>query len=281
VVSFEADPDGDIERRAAVDRLKRVPIGWVSAAIAAGVVAAGCGAPAGPAPAAPPVAAAKASSAPAAQKAGEASTLTDDVPFAFLSDFPDVEVGPPWNQFGVKAGNREVKGGPDGLWVRIADAEKEWDAVGARTARIKVDGDFDLRGRFRDFSVPANGSTKLIIVDAASPRGEAAYVERIEIDGKSLFKFGGEVDGTLMTWGFVKTDAKKGDLRIVRQGAMLHGYQRTDDRGVWSEIGKPQAAPKSMPRVVKFGVKLSAGEHKSAQARWIEIAMDGKLVRTD
>jgi hypothetical protein len=266
-----------------VDRLKLVPFEWLSVVLAAGIVALGCGASAGSEPATPSGAAAKApASAPApAPKAGEASTLTDDVPFAFLSDFPDAQVKLPWNLFGVKSGLREVKGGVDGLWIRIGGAEKEWDAAGARTAQIKVDGDFDLRGRFRDFSAPANGSTKLIIVDAASPRGEAAYVERIQIDGKNLFKFGGEVDGTLISWGMAPTDAKKGDLRIVRKDGMLHGYARTDDRGPWSEIAKPQPAPRSMPRVVKFGVKLSAGEHNSAQVRWTEIALDGRLIRTD
>jgi hypothetical protein len=230
--------------------------------------------------AATPGAAPAAAAAPA-PKAGEATTLTDNVPFAYVHDFPNAEIGQPWNLFGVKSGIREVKGGVDGLRIRIGDAEKQWDAVGTRTSQIKVDGDFDLRGRFRDFSGPADVSAKLIIVDAAHPRGEAAFVERIQIDGKNLFKFGGEVDGTLMNWGFLQTDAKKADLRIVRKDGMLHGYARTDDRGAWSEIAKPQAVPRSMPRVVKFGVKLSAGEHKTAQVRWIEIAMDGALIRAE
>ena len=174
----------------------------------AALVASGCGSPgaSGGGPAAPPPPAASAKEQAPAPKPGEASTLTDDVPFAFLTDFPKPEVGPPWNLFGVHAGNREIKGGPDGLSMRIGDAIREWDAAGARTAQIKVDGDFDLRGRFRDFSAPANGSTKLIVVDAVKPRGEAAYVERIQIDGKNLFKFGGEVDGTLANWGFVPAD---------------------------------------------------------------------------
>jgi hypothetical protein len=100
----------------------------------------------------------------------------------------------------------------------IAQAEKAWDAVGARTARVKVDGDFDLRGRFRDFSAKGNGSAKLIVVDATTTKGEAAYVERIQIDGKNLFKFGGDAGGSLENWGFAPTDVDRGDLRLTRQG---------------------------------------------------------------
>src|SRR5262249_6372984 len=123
------------------------------------------------------------------------SALSDKAPVAFRADFSPDKLGRPWNIFGAQSGNREVKGGPDGLWIKIADAERAWDAVGARTATLKVDGDYDLRGRFRDFSARGNGSAKLIVVDATNPRGEAAYVERIQIDGKNLFKFGGEVEG--------------------------------------------------------------------------------------
>src|SRR5205823_14470884 len=137
--------------------------------------------------------------APSATSAG--SELTDHSPVAFRADFSAPELGQPWNVFGAQNGNREVKGGKDGLWIKIADAERAWDAVGARTAKLKAEGDYDLRGRFRDFSAKGNGSAKLIVVDAANPRGEAAYVERVQIDGKNLFKFGGEVEGSLENWG--------------------------------------------------------------------------------
>jgi len=209
------------------------------------------------------------------------SDLSDKAPVAFRADFSAAELGHPWNLFGAQNGNREVKGGTDGLWIKIADAEKAWDAVGARTTTIKVDGDFDLRGRFRDFAARGNGSAKLIVVDAKAPRGEAAYVERIQIDGKNLFKFGGEVEGTIENWGFVPTDATGGDLRLVRQGWALHAYARPDERSSWNEFAPAQPAPKSMPRVVKFGMKLSAEAHKSAQVRWVDLTLDGQVIRTE
>jgi hypothetical protein len=208
------------------------------------------------------------------------SELTDQTPVAFRADFSG-EIGQPWNVFGAQNGNREVKGGKEGLWIKIADAEKAWDAVGARTAKIKVEGDYDLRARFRDFSARGNGSAKLIVVDAGNPRGEAAYVERIQIDGKNLFKFGGEVDGSLENWGFTPTDATGGDLRIVRLGRSLRAYFRADERSAWKEFGTVQEVPKSMPRVVKFGVKLSSEVHKSAQVRWVELTLNGQVMRVE
>lgn len=244
---------------------------------------AGCGAaaatPASPSGAAP--GGAPAAVAPPASPAGETSSLADHAPVGFRSDFSQAQVGPPWNVFGALRGNREAKGGAEGLWVRIADAEKPWDAVGVRTAQVKVDGDFDLRGRFRDFAAAGNGSAKLIVVDAAAPRGEAAYVERIQIDGKNLFKFGGDVSGSLEQWGFVPATGNQGDLRLVRQKGMLHAYVRSDDGASWSEFAPAQHVPDSMPRVVKFGVKLSAEAHKSAQVRWLEITLNGNFIRSE
>jgi hypothetical protein len=207
--------------------------------------------------------------------------VLSDKPVAFRADFSPAELGHPWNVFGAQRGNREVKGGPDGLWIRIADAEKAWDAVGARTATLKVDGDFDLRGRFRDFSARGNGSAKLIVIDAMNPRGEAAYVERVQIDGKNLFKFGGEVEGSLENWGFIATDASGADLRIARSGHALRAYWRPDERSAWNGFGEAQVVPKSMPPVVKFGVKLSAEAHKSAQVRWVELTLNGQVIRSD
>jgi hypothetical protein len=209
------------------------------------------------------------------------SELSDKMEVAFHADFSGAELGYPWNVFGAQSGNREVKGGPDGLWIKIADAEKAWDAVGARTSKIKVEGDYDLRGRFRDFSTRGNGAAKLIVVDAANPRGEAAYVERIQIDGKNLFKFGGEVEGSLEDWGTVATDVTAGDLRIVRLGRTLRAYARPDERSPWNEFAQVQEVPKSMPKVVKFGVKLSAEAHKSAQVRWVDLTINGQVVRTE
>src|SRR5882757_7349852 len=164
------------------------------------------------------------------------TALSDGAPVAFRDEFVTAEIDTPWNVFGAQNGNRELKGGAEGLWIKIADAEKAWDAVGARTAKLKVDGDFDLRGRFHDFSARGNGSTKLIVVDAASPKGEAAYVERIQIDGKNLFKFGGEVEGSLENWGFVSTEGDGGDMRLVRQGGMLHAYARPNEGSSWREF---------------------------------------------
>ncbi len=213
--------------------------------------------------------------------ASSGSELADNAPVAFRADFSNPEVGLPWNIFGAQSGNREVKGGSDGLWVKIADAEKAWDAVGARTAKVKVDGDFDLRARFRDFSARGNGSAKLIVVDAAMPKGEAAYVERIQIDGKNLFKFGGEVEGSLENWGFIPTDATGADLRLARQGNKLHAYTRPDASSSWKEFARAQDVPRTMPRVVKVGVKLSAEAHRSAQVRWVDLIVNGQVIRSD
>ncbi|MET0591663.1 MAG: hypothetical protein ABW133_03115 [Polyangiaceae bacterium] len=219
-------------------------------------------------------------SAAAPAPAGQKSDLGDGV-VAFQSDFSTPELGAPWNIFGAQSGNRQVKGGPDGLWVKIAQAEKAWDAVGARTAKVKVDGDFDLRGRFRDFSAKGNGSAKLVVIDAATTKGEAAYVERIQIDGKNLFKFGGDVGGSLENWGFAPTDVDRGDLRLTRQGGTLHAYSRPDERTPWTEFAPAQPAPKSMAKVLKFGVKLSAETNLSAQVRWVEVTMNGQIIRVE
>jgi hypothetical protein len=226
---------------------------------------------------APPVA----NDAPAATEKGapEGSALSDHTAVAFQADFAHLDVDRLWNVFGGLNGNREVKGDADGLLVKIADAERPWDAVGLRTSKLKVDGDFDLRGRFRDFTAGGNGSAKLIVVDAASPRGEAAYVERIQIDGKNLFKFGGEVEGSLENWGFVPTDTTSGDLRLTRVGEMLHAYARPDEKSPWKEFAAPQPAPKSMARTLKVGVKLSAETHKSAEVRWVDLTLNGTLLR--
>jgi hypothetical protein len=209
------------------------------------------------------------------------SELADNTGVAFRADFAAPELGQPWNVFGAQSGNRQVKGGPDGLWIKIAQAERSWDAVGARTAKVKVDGDFDLRARFRDFSAKGNGSAKLIVVDAATTKGGAAYVELIQIDGKNLFKFGGDVGGSLENWGFTPTDIDRGDLRLVRQGNTLHAYTRPDERSSWTEFAPAQPAPKTMPRVLKFGVKLSSETNLSAQVRWVDLTMNGQIVRAD
>jgi hypothetical protein len=236
-------------------------------------------APTAPATAGPPSSDATGAAKPPADPAAS-SELSDKTPVAFRADFSSSQLGHPWNVFGALNGNREVKGGAEGLWIKIADAEKAWDAVGARTAAVKVEGDFDLRGRFRDFSGRGNVSAKLIVVDAKSPRGEAAYVERIQIDGKNLYKFGGEVDGSLENWGFVPTDTAGADLRLARQGNTLHAYARPDEKASWTEFAPAQAAPKSMPRVVKVGFKLSAEAHRSAQVRWIDLTLNGQVTRT-
>jgi len=253
-----------------------VLLGWCACGGSAPEAKSGAQAPATAAPSA-----AGGSSPAASGPSLPSSDLSDNAGVAFRADFSSAELGQPWNVFGAQSGNRQVKGGPDGLWVKIAQAEKSWDAVGARTAKVKIDGDFDLRGRFRDFSAKGNGSAKLIVVDAASTKGEAAYVERIQIDGKNLFKFGGDVGGTLENWGFTATDVDRGDLRLVRQGDTLHAYSRPDERSSWTEFAKPQAAPKTMPRVVKFGVKLSSETNLSAQVRWVDLTMNGQIIRSD
>ena len=234
-----------------------------------------------PAPASAPPSGASTGSPAAPGPAMPSSELSDSKGVAFRADFSSPELGSPWNVFGAQSGNRQVKGGPDGLWVKIAQAEKAWDAVGARTAKVKVEGDFDLRARFRDFSAKGNGSAKLIVVDAATTKGEAAYVERIQIDGKNLFKFGGDVGGSLENWGFAPTDVDRGDLRLAREGDTLHAYTRPDERSSWTEFAKPQPAPKTMPRVVKFGVKLSSETNLSAQVRWVDLTMNGQLIRSE
>jgi hypothetical protein len=217
--------------------------------------------------------------ATASETAPAGSALSDGKAVAFRADFSNIERGHTWNLFGGQNQNRGVKGDASGLLVRIVDGERPWDAVGLRTAKVAVEGDFDLRARFTDFSVGGNGSAKLIVVDAAAPRGEAAYVERIQIDGKNLFKFGGEIDGELENWGYVPTEATSGDLRLARRGNQLHGYARSDESAPWSEIGKPQPVPASLPARLKVGVKVSADLHKSASVLFVDLTLDGKLLR--
>jgi hypothetical protein len=244
----------------------------------------GCAAQSPPESQSPPLSGAEPTAPVAAGAASEpsassASPLTDQKPVAFRADFANLDLDQRWNLFGGQNGNREVKGDASGLLVRINDAERPWDAVGVRTAKVAVDGDFDLRARFREFSAAGNGSAKLIVVDAASPRGEAAYVERIQIDGKNLFKFGGEIEGNLENWGYVPTEALEGDLRLVREGQLLHAYARPNERAAWSEFAKAQPVPPTMPAVVKVGVKLSAETHRSASVRFVDFSVDGKLLR--
>jgi hypothetical protein len=61
----------------------------------------------------------------------------------------------------------------------------------------------------------------------------------------------------------------------------LHAYTRPDERSSWTEFAPPQPAPKTMPRVVKFGVKLSSETNLSAQVRWIDLTMNGQVIRTE
>ncbi len=214
----------------------------------------------------------------AAPSAAPSSPLSDGQPVAFRADFSEIGRGRLWNLFGGQDGNRQVKGDSSGLLVQIRQAERPWDAVGLRTAKLAVDGDFDLRARFRDFTAAGNGSAKLIVVDAASPRGEAAYVERIQIDGKNLFKFGGEIDHDLENWGYVPTDATSGDLRLVRKGNQLLAYARANEHVPWSAIGAPQPVPASLPARLKVGVKLSAEAQKSASVFFEDFTLDGHVV---
>jgi hypothetical protein len=206
---------------------------------------------------------------------------SEDADPAFETKFESREPGYPWNPFGVRGAERQVYGGPEGLWLKVARAEKAWDAVGIRTARIEIDGDFDLRGGFGDFGAPGNASAKLLVVDAKGRPGDSAFVERIQIDGKNLLKFGGEVDGSAENWGFTPTELVAGELRLVRRGATLHGYARADNSEMWAEIGRGQAAPRSLPSLVKFGLRLSAEAQKSAQVRWLWLTMRGALVKRD
>lgn len=209
------------------------------------------------------------------------SDLTDNTPPALRADFSRGESSWPWTVFGTSRGVREARGGADGLWLRITQGQKPWDAISVRTLHIKIEGDFDLRGHFRDFLGSGDVSAKLIAVDASALTGEAAYVERIQIDGKNLFKFGGEVNGALENWGFVATDAKAGDLRLAREGDTLRAYARTEPRGAWNEIPSIARASTPLPHIIKFGVKLSAGAKQSADVRWTELTIRGKVIRAD
>jgi hypothetical protein len=218
---------------------------------------------------------------PPAPRRAPGTPLTDGAEVSFRETFPRADLGAAWNLYGVSSGKREANSGSGGLWLRVVKAEKNWDAVGARTARVRVEGDFDLRGRFRGFTGGgSNASAKLMVVDAGAPQGEAAYVERIQIDGKNAVKVGGEVDGTLETWGIAITLANDGDLRLVRKAGKIQGLYRTADQGPWAEIAPARPAPKSVPAVLKFGVKLSAESEKSAQVSWTEITMDGAVAVT-
>jgi hypothetical protein len=246
----------------------------------------GCGGPQGQGPGSPAASQTPASPPAADDRAAagsgklKGSALTDDAEVAFRADFSKAEISLPWNVFGVSRGNREVNGGENGLMVRIANAEKAWDAVGARTSRVMVEGDFDLRARFRDFSATGNGSAKLIVVGTNS-RQDAGFVERIQIDGKNLVKFGGDIGGSLENWGFAPSDAKGGDLRLTRVAGTLHAYTRSGETGAWTEFARPMAAPTTMPRALKFGVKLSAENHGSAQVKWTELTVDGRMVTAE
>ena len=121
------------------------------------------------------------------------------------------------------------------------------------------------------------------LLRASSGLGDAltTNVERIQIEGKNLFKFGGDVGGSLENWGFSATDVDRGDLRLVRQGNTLHAYSRPDERSPWSEVAPAQPAPKTMARVLKFGVKLSAETNLSAQVRWVDLTMNGQVIRSE
>ena len=72
-------------------------------------------------------------------------------PRRFSRRFFRAQLGHPWNVFGAQNGNREVKGGSEGLWIKIADAEKAWDAVGARTVRSKSTATSICAGAFAIF----------------------------------------------------------------------------------------------------------------------------------
>jgi hypothetical protein len=198
---------------------------------------------------------------------------------AFETRFELREPGYPWNVFGAKGAERQLWGGPEGLWLKIARAEKAWDAVGLRTAMVEIDGDFDLRAGFVDFSAPGNASAKLMVIEPKGPRGDTAFVERLQTDGKNVFKFGGEVEGSAENWGFTSTELKSGELRLVRKGDKLHAYARPDNSEMWAEIGQGQAVPRSLPSAVKFGVRLSAEAQKSAQVRFPWLTMRGALVK--
>jgi hypothetical protein len=242
------------------------------------MLAAACGGAGPPArPSASPSAAQSRSEADDNRSAPASST--EAAVTTFVADFSAEQVGSPFNVFGALAGKRRATGGPEGLWLQILSADKAWDAIGVRTAKVKVDGDFDLRGAFRGFLSGGNGSTKLIVVDAASTRGEAAYVERIRIDGKDLYKFGGEIEGSLENWGFVEAKGDASELRLERRGNALHAYQRMDLNSPWAEFAPPQPAPKTMPRVLKVGVKLSAEAGRAAEVTWTRLLLDGNIIR--
>jgi hypothetical protein len=244
----------------------------------------GCGgAPASPASSPPtPAREPAAAASPAEKKAGGASGGTaEDAEPAFQTKFAEREPGYPWNPFGARGSERQVWGGPEGLWLKVARAEKAWDAVGLRTARIEIDGDFDLRAGFSDFAAPGNASAKLLVIDAKGPRGDTAYVERTQIDGKNLVKFGGEVEASGENWGFAASELSAGELRLVRRGGSFHGYVRPDNSEMWAEIGSGQAVPRSMPALVKFGLRLSVEAQKSGQVRWPWLTLRGAVVKRD
>jgi hypothetical protein len=254
--------------------LRRIALLGTLAVISCG----GAPAPSASAPASPkPVAAQAASPAP---RKVPGSPLTDGAEVTFRETFGRGDLGGAWTLYGVASGIREIKAGSGGLWLRVVKAEKNWDAVGARTAHARLEGDFDLRGRFRGFTGGgSNASAKLLVVDAGSPQGEAAYVERIQIDGKNAVKVGGEVDGTLETWGLAITLANDGDLRLVRKAGKLQGLYRVGEQGPWTEIAAARPVPKTVPAVLKFGVKLSAEADKGAQVSFTELTLDGTVTK--
>jgi hypothetical protein len=94
-------------------------------------------------------------------------------------------------------------------------------------------------------------------------------------------KFGGDIGGSLENWGFAPSDAKGGDLRLTRVAGTLHAYTRSGETGAWTEFARPMAAPTTMPRALKFGVKLSAENHGSAQVKWTELTVDGRMVTAE
>jgi hypothetical protein len=243
---------------------------------------AGCGGSQGSRPSAPATPEPAAAASPTESKAASVpGGIAEDATPAFQTTFPDREPGYPWNVFGARGPQRQLYGGPEGLWLKIARAEKAWDAVGLRTARVEIDGDFDLRAAFQDFAAPGNASAKLLVIDAKGPRGDTAYVERTQIDGKNVIKFGGEVEASGENWGFAPTELSAGELRLVRRGGTFHGYARPDNSEMWAEIGSGQAVPRSMPALVKFGVRLSAEAQKSAQVRWPWLTIRGAIVKRD
>src|SRR5262249_43835084 len=81
--------------------------------------------------------------------------------------------------------------------------------------------------------------------------------------------------------GLRPSELAAGELRLVRRAGTFHGYVRPDNSEMWTEIGSGQAVPRSMPALVKFGVRLSAEAQKSAQVRWPWLTLRGAVVKRD